>query len=137
VVLPVIVRPAVSAAEEKKKRGYMVCTGDYVATNTRKQKRAARSSAENRLSPKGQRTSKHTQEHQQIDVSLGVVDIEQSISVVLPVRVRPAVSAAINMHRSITFQMFHEGNIARLKSQRQATRAEHAKETFYGAKSAK
>jgi hypothetical protein len=30
----------------------MVCTGDYVATNTRKQKRAARSSAKNRLSPK-------------------------------------------------------------------------------------
>jgi hypothetical protein len=27
----------------KKKRGYMVCTGDYVTTNTRKQKRAARS----------------------------------------------------------------------------------------------
>jgi hypothetical protein len=37
----------------EKKRGYMVCTGNYVATNTRKQKRAARSSAENRLSPKG------------------------------------------------------------------------------------
>jgi hypothetical protein len=35
------------------KRGYMVCTGDYVATNTRKQKKAARSSAENRLSPRG------------------------------------------------------------------------------------
>jgi hypothetical protein len=33
----------------KKKRGYMVCTGNYVATNTREQKRAARSSAENRL----------------------------------------------------------------------------------------
>jgi hypothetical protein len=31
----------------------MVCTGNYVATNTRKQRRAARSSAENRLSPKG------------------------------------------------------------------------------------
>jgi hypothetical protein len=40
-------------AAKKKKRGYMVCTGDYVATNTRKQKKAARSSAENRLSPKG------------------------------------------------------------------------------------
>jgi hypothetical protein len=24
---------------DKKKRGYMVCTGDYVATNTRKQRR--------------------------------------------------------------------------------------------------
>jgi cell division protease FtsH len=31
---------------KKKKRGYMVCTGNYVATNTRKQRRAARSSAE-------------------------------------------------------------------------------------------
>jgi hypothetical protein len=30
----------------EKKRGYMVCTGNYVATNTRKQRRAARSSAE-------------------------------------------------------------------------------------------
>jgi hypothetical protein len=36
-----------------KKRGYMVCTGNYVARNTRKQRRAARSSAENRLSPIG------------------------------------------------------------------------------------
>jgi hypothetical protein len=32
--------------KEKKKRGYMVCIGNYAATNTRKQKRAARSSAE-------------------------------------------------------------------------------------------
>jgi hypothetical protein len=31
---------------KKKKRGYMVCTGNYVATNTRKQRRAARSPAE-------------------------------------------------------------------------------------------
>jgi hypothetical protein len=38
---------------EEEDRGYMVCTGKYVATNTRKQRRAARGSAENRLSPKG------------------------------------------------------------------------------------
>ncbi|KAF6256881.1 hypothetical protein COO60DRAFT_57811 [Scenedesmus sp. NREL 46B-D3] len=35
-----------------KKRGYMVCTGDYVATNTRKQRELLEVQRKNRLSPK-------------------------------------------------------------------------------------
>jgi hypothetical protein len=39
-------RGCAAALLRKKKRGYMVCTSDYVATNTRKQQtKAARSSA--------------------------------------------------------------------------------------------
>jgi hypothetical protein len=33
-------KTAALATKEKKKRVYMVCTGNYVATNTRQQKRA-------------------------------------------------------------------------------------------------
>ncbi|KAF6253872.1 hypothetical protein COO60DRAFT_1544217 [Scenedesmus sp. NREL 46B-D3] len=37
---------------KRKKRGYMVCTGDYVATNTRKQRELLEVQRKNRLSPK-------------------------------------------------------------------------------------
>jgi hypothetical protein len=43
---------AAAARKREEKRGYMVCTGNYVTTNTRKQKRAARSSAETGCHPK-------------------------------------------------------------------------------------